>query len=387
MYKKKDSSFIHKMRFNKEFRFERFKEYPRYRHRELAVQANLNTGLSVSIQGIGNLEENIDYVVLSIKQYQIYSQSNSVLACSFTTSIVNVKGERKIPRMFTRWFREEHFENVYEYEGPYVEERYIKRNFILNNIDEYVRNDVIIFHVEVNVEVYDNYLKEPISYWKPLTSAYNFDTKQCNDGLQVYLRNDSVHAPFLMQYSKVFKGLWKDSVRKSGDVSSHIAKEVLPAFLCMLYFIETKNLILHEVTIFDLYKISHKYDVPIMLQECRNRIKETLPQNAPAIIDIATLYNDMELKQIAKSYLRLFIQGIGEDNAKIETENCLNEDFVPDASPYHSDLIKTTYDFKYYLQCFWKKINFDNEMDFTEIITNFCTYDDKTDRESFEFYK
>lgn len=347
-------------------------------------------GVCINVQDKGVSPENTDYLTFHIKNFHLGHVSvPRMVIYFFTLSVLDVNGEKKFPRTFKYRFRADKIDNsCYISEDIDIEERYIERNFILNNEFEYLQKGTLTVHVESTLKGKDsewgkcewNLAKR----WSPMMSSSNFQVKELENGLEVYL-HPALHFTYLIENSSVFKDMVQ--MLESQEENIKLEREELPAFLCVLYFIETKKLVLYGATILDLYKIADKYDIQIMLEQCRKYIEKDMSLYASAILDFAIFYYDTELEKTARSYLKRQSHDKRRDDISFENGNETG-DFIYDTNPVSSNLIKTVKDFEDYLRNLWGKIvENDDELCFSEEQPSTRSCEMKECHKSFDFYK
>lgn len=387
MNKRGKLSLIHRSNFRKEYELWNFKKAPlciKYK----CLYANIDFGFEIAVLGMGTLPPNFDYVVLRIRHSKAkFISLPRIVNYTCIMSVLDINGKERFPCTITYSFRMENSEYSNRYPDTDVEEKYIERSSILNNDSEYLRNNTLTVIVEGTIEIWTDYGCDTLSHWLPETSIYNFQVKEFRDDLEIHLRKDSLHAPFLIEHSKVFRDMWDVPMRESFEKRVLLRNEELPAFLCMLVFIETRMLIILKTTIFDLYKMADKYDVAIMLEECRKKIEDYIPKNASAIQDFAVFYDDAELKQSAETYIETASRESKEGNVNLKNENDLDEDCVCNKHGVFSSLISTVDDFKEYLNSLWAELDSIRKLNHPECVSDVQMHKKETEREEFDFYK
>lgn len=355
---------LHHDGFSAKFKIEEFKESPiptEYYHYALwhhkLWYKFLAGHVYLSVQGDGTTLVNKGYLTFDIKSVvrKECDYLPPILVCNFIASVLDVNGEK--------WFSQTiHFELVFEtdtYKNGYEttdEERYIKRSCILNNCSEYLVNDTLTVIVEGTITEYAGQMRGPCFPCEFDFHAHDFRVKELVEGVEVSLLKDSGYKISLMKHSKVFRSMWDVPMRENSENCSVIRNEEIPAFLCMLFFLETRELILYKTTVFDLYKIGHIYDIQIVLQKCREHIGENLLQIASRILNFADFYNDTELKKIVVSNLEKH-----QDEIQYCDPTCeVVDDYGCNISPVCSNLIKTKNDFELYISMLYRLFHMDS---------------------------
>lgn len=384
----KNRKLIKTSNFTTEIKIYRFKELPVH---NMGKTTNGFDGkdIHLSILGNGTLPQNRNYVTVRIPRLDEEREKawHIIVVCICIAHILDVKGEKKFHRTIEFQFIKEKYERFLRNSPPIVEERYVERKSILNNELEYLKEDTLTILIEVTLMEWAD-LNEVEEFRNNILSnfvAYNcsFEMRDVlKKGLEVYLLKDSALAFNLQSHSAVFRDMWDAPMLESAEKRVLLMNEELPAFLCMLVSLESMDLILHEVSVFDLYKMADKYDVPILIETCRKYIEKYLPRNVLNILEFARFYDDKYLQQTAKHYLERQQQ---EDNVN-EGEGSSDDDVVCDTSPVCNNLIQSKWDFIKYLRNLKKNWKSFGPLSSLEDIAEVFVTQDVTEPESFDFY-
>lgn len=304
------------LRFEEEFNIHEFKDSPSFNRKKISLQKDRDIGVHISIRGKDQQCKECDCVTIFIRNFGSLYYKKYTLKCTCILNILDATKEKKLPRTFEFLFNVENF----GYEK--FSERYVERSVILNNSSEYLHEGTLTVLVEGTLEQWVEAGVGLAAHWNYENERSSFKLSPSPD-FKVYLRKDSVHAKFLMANSSVFQAMWNTTMRESEDNCVLIRNEELPAFLCMLFFIESKKLILYGATIFDLYKLAHQFNVLMVLKECRKYIEKCMRETALSISNFTSLYKDPPRKNTKK-----YSNKIQSDIPHCETRNdSFNEDY------------------------------------------------------------
>lgn len=302
-----------------------------------------NIGVSVTLFGKGWFGDHHDYVMLYIKNFAV-RDNKSILLFTCILNVLDAGGEKKFPRTFGFRFLSRN--------NDAYSDRYMDRSTILSNSFDYLQVGSLIVIAEGTLEEWYVPNQCLMEQWAPEYYSYKFLVQNNGQCLQVYLPKDSAHAVSLTENSSVFRKMWNTPMQESINKRVLLRTEEIPAFMCMLVFIETTLLIFHKATIFDLYKAADKYIVPRLLQECRGYIRKIPLKTVSDILDFATFYQDPELKNfITETYA----WKSGKNAPNSDSDKHLDDFSVCNTLPVNRSLIQTGKDFQQYLRNFWKK--------------------------------
>lgn len=328
------SFLVYSHSFTTTFKIQQFKESPidslRY-----DLSPNEYHQVCLGIKGDGNGSRNKGYVTffLNEKIYREKINKCQRVVCTFIANVLDAEGEKRFPCTI-------HMATIHPLRHRRENEaRYIERSTILNSVSEYLVKDTLTVIVEGNFSVYVVYTNNKL--WKYEIIYRSFQVKQLDRGLEVSLYKRSAHACFLSAYSKVFRSMWGAPMRENSEECYLIRTEEIPAFLCMLAYIVTDVLVMYQLSVFDLYKIAHIYDIKNLLIKCRERIKKDPHLDPRPILKFAAFYNDEELTEFAESEIRK--RSLCDEPHTELSDAC-------DIGPVRCNVIKSEDDFKKCLQ-------------------------------------
>lgn len=296
----KDLLLIQQEVFTKEFEIKQFKESLDFEaikdfvYTSKQSESVITVGVWIAFSGKGNSREDCEYVTFSVENFGDKYQRMLNLSCSI--SMLDVEGINKLPRSFE--FRFAGNNDKY----TKYSERYVERSCILNSASEYLQNDSLTIIMEGTLEEWIESGVCQFAYRDPENYDLTFKVIESPD-LKVYLRKDSTHANRLIENSSVFRDMWHTPMRESLEECVLLLNNEILAFLCMPSFIDTNLLLEYRVTIFDLYKIADKYYIPVLLVECRKRIRKFLSDIVSFNLNFIRRYdNKCSPQEIADKY-------------------------------------------------------------------------------------
>lgn len=360
-------------------------------------------GLEITVHTNSILTENKDYIVISIKEYLGKHEIAILPTLTCFINILDVDGNKMFPRTidFQCSSNKSETSSSLRYSVLFSEERYIKKSSILNNASEFLQENTLTIAFEGTLREWlpptvGIYFEEVIHNYSPrILTRNDFIIKEFREGIEVSLPENSTHIQCLIENSDSFSEMYNIPIKQNSKEEDGINHEIflkneeLPAFLCMLVFIKSRNLILHKATVSDMYKIADKYGVIVLLKECRNIIIKMLSKDtASKILKFAHFYYDKELEEATESYLKAQSHEGSEVDEHFKTVNEFDDSFNTDS--VCSDAIKSETDFVDFLQHLEKQLQSVHGNKFSKGMPELMEihFNDKmSDTEVFDFHK